>query len=106
MAEPRHTGVLAAWLPPQASVIPASCLKPHRIESFKISTDPNFSGKLEAIVGLYLAPPEQAIVLCVDEKSQAQALDRLQPRLRRNRAGRAQCPTATNGMVKPLCLPH
>ena len=56
-------------------------LKPHRTESFKLSNDPHFSDKLEAIVGLYLAPPEQAIVLCVDEKSQVQALDRSQPGL-------------------------
>lgn len=56
-------------------------LKPHRVESFKLSNDPRFSQKLEAIVGLYLAPPEQAIVLCVDEKSQVQALDRSQPSL-------------------------
>ena len=64
-------------------------LKPHRIESFKLSNDPNFSEKLEAIVGLYLAPPDQAIVLCVDEKSQVQALDRTQPGLplKRGRAG-------------------
>jgi transposase len=56
-------------------------LKPHRIESFKLSNDPNFGQKLEAIVGLYLNPPDQAIVLCVDEKSQVQALDRTQPGL-------------------------
>jgi transposase len=56
-------------------------LKPHRIESFKLSKDPAFSEKLEAIVGLYLNPPEHAIVLCVDEKSQVQALDRTQPGL-------------------------
>lgn len=56
-------------------------LKPHRIESFKLSNDPEFSEKLDAIVGLYLAPPDQAIVLCVDEKSQVQALDRSQPGL-------------------------
>ena len=56
-------------------------LKPHMVESFKLSNDPLFSEKLEAIVGLYLNPPEQAIVLCVDEKSQVQALDRTQPGL-------------------------
>lgn len=56
-------------------------LKPHRIESFKLSRDPAFSEKLEAIVGLYLSPPEHAIVLSVDEKSQVQALDRTQPGL-------------------------
>src|SRR3954452_1691803 len=56
-------------------------LKPHRIESFKISNDPHFAAKLEAIVGLYLNPPEHALVLSVDEKSQIQALDRTQPGL-------------------------
>jgi transposase len=56
-------------------------LKPHRIESFKVSNDPHFAQKLEAIVGLYLNPPEHALVLCVDEKSQIQALDRTQPGL-------------------------
>lgn len=56
-------------------------LKPHRVESFKLSNDPAFAEKLEAIVGLYLSPPDQAIVLSVDEKSQVQALDRTQPGL-------------------------
>jgi transposase len=57
-------------------------LKPHRVESFKISNDPNFADKLEDIVGLYLSPPEHALVLSVDEKSQIQALDRTQLRYR------------------------
>ncbi len=56
-------------------------LKPHRVATFKVSCDPQFAEKLEAIVGLYLAPPERALVLCVDEKSQIQALDRTQPGL-------------------------
>jgi transposase len=56
-------------------------LKPHRLETFKISNDPAFAEKLEDIVGLYLNPPEHALVLCVDEKSQIQALDRTQPGL-------------------------
>jgi transposase len=56
-------------------------LKPHLVETFKISNDPEFIEKLEAIVGLYLHPPEHAIVLSVDEKSQIQALDRTQPGL-------------------------
>src|SRR5262245_15261835 len=54
-------------------------LKPHRQESFKLSTDPFFVEKVRDIVGLYLNPPDRAIVLCVDEKSQVQALDRTQP---------------------------
>lgn len=57
-------------------------LKPHRVENFKISNDPEFAEKLEDIVGLYLNPPEHALVLCVDEKSQIQALDRTQPAFR------------------------
>lgn len=56
-------------------------LKPHLVRSFKVSNDPQFAEKLEAIVGLYLSPPEHAIVLCADEKSQIQALDRTQPGL-------------------------
>src|ERR1019366_9956915 len=64
-------------------------LKPHRIESFKVSNDPHFAEKLEAIVGLYLNPPEHALVLSIDEKSQIQALDRTQTGLplKRGRAG-------------------
>ena len=67
-------------------------LKPHLSASFKVSNDPHFAEKLEAIVGLYLSPPEHAIVLCVDEKSQVQALDRTQPGLPLKR-GRAETMT-------------
>jgi len=56
-------------------------LKPHLVETFKVSRDPHFVEKLEDIVGLYLNPPEHALVLCCDEKSQVQALDRTQPGL-------------------------
>jgi transposase len=93
-------------------------LKPHRVESFKISRDPEFAEKLEDIVGLYLNPPEHALVLCVDEKSQIQALDRTQPGLPLKR-GRSQTMThdykrngtaslfaalnAANGEVYGLC---
>lgn len=56
-------------------------LKPHRVETFKLSNDPQFEEKLVDVVGLYLNPPEHAIVLSVDEKSQIQALDRTQPGL-------------------------
>ena len=59
----------------------AKGLKPHLVRSFKVSRDPQFVEKLEDIVGLYLAPPEHALVLCCDEKSQVQALDRTQPGL-------------------------
>jgi transposase len=54
-------------------------LQPHRAETFKLSTDPLFIEKVRDIVGLYLNPPDRALVLCVDEKSQIQALDRTQP---------------------------
>src|SRR5262244_1472563 len=93
-------------------------LKPHRLESFKISHDPEFAEKLEDIVGLYRNPPEHALVLCGDEKSQIQALDRTQPGLPLKR-GRRQTMThdskrngsaslfaalnAANGEVYGLC---
>jgi len=57
-------------------------LKPHLIKTFKLSNDPNFLEKLYDIVGLYMNPPEKALVLCVDEKSQIQALERSQPLLK------------------------
>jgi len=56
-------------------------LKPHLVETFKLSRDKHFVEKLQDIVGLYLNPPDKALVLCVDEKSQIQALDRTQPLL-------------------------
>jgi transposase len=56
-------------------------LQPHRMECFKLSTDPDFVAKVRDVVGLYVAPPQHAVVLCVDEKSQIQALDRSQPML-------------------------
>jgi transposase len=56
-------------------------LKPHRVESFKLSNDPRFAEKLQDVIGLYLNPPEHALVLSLDEKSQIQALDRTQPGL-------------------------
>ncbi len=57
----------------------AFSLQPHRSETFKLSTDPQFVEKVRDIVGLYLSPPQNALVICVDEKSQIQALDRTQP---------------------------
>lgn len=54
-------------------------LKPHRYDTFKLSTDPNFVDKVHDVVGLYLNPPDRALVLCVDEKTGIQALDRTQP---------------------------
>ncbi len=66
-----HTTVRRIWA--------AFGLQPHRSETFKLSTDPLFVDKVQDIVGLYMAPPNRAIVLCVDEKSQIQALNREQP---------------------------
>jgi transposase len=64
-------------------------LKPHLVKTFKVSRDKNFAAKVEDVVGLYLNPPDKALVLCVDEKSQIQALDRTQPGLplKQGRAG-------------------
>ena len=55
------------------------CLQPHRVEGFKFSTDPDLDAKIRDVVGIYLDPPKGAVVVCVDEKSQIQALDRTQP---------------------------
>lgn len=64
-------------------------LQPHRVETFKLSNDKRFEEKLVDVVGLYLSPPDKAVVLCADEKSQIQALDRTQPSLplKKGRAG-------------------
>jgi len=70
----------------------ANGLKPHIVRGFKVSRDPKFVEKLEDIVGLYMSPPEHALVLCCDEKSQVQALDRTQPGLPMKK-GRAQTMT-------------
>jgi transposase len=74
-------------------------LKPHRVRTFKLSNDPEFVEELEDIVGLYLNPPEQAIVLCADEKSQIQALDRTQPGLpmKKGRCGTMTHDSKRNG---------
>jgi len=68
-----HTSVQRIWA--------AHGLKPHLTKGFKLSNDPKFCDKVRDIVGLYLDPPDKALVLCVDEKSQIQALDRTQPGL-------------------------
>jgi hypothetical protein len=60
-------------------ILVASNLQPHRIRTFTFSPDPDFEAKLLDIVGLYLNPPQNALVLCVDEKTGIQALDRTQP---------------------------
>lgn len=66
-----RTAVQAIWR--------AYGLQPHRVETFKLSTDPQFADKLRDVVGLYLAPPDRALVISVDEKSQIQALERTRP---------------------------
>ena len=90
------TRTLAAHLGTNATAVAriwrAHGLKPHRVESFKLSNDSRFIEKLEDIVGLYLDPPEHALVLCCDEKTQIQALDRTQPGLPMKR-GRGQTMT-------------
>src|SRR5437867_7955453 len=62
-------------------ILEAHQLTPHRIRTFKLSTDPKFAEKLRDVVGLYVDPPAHAVVLSFDEKSQIQALDRTQPGL-------------------------
>lgn len=76
-------------------------LKPHLVDTFKISTDPAFEDKLTDVVGVYLNPPEQAVVLCLDEKSQVQALDRTQPSLpmKPGRAGTMTHDYRRNGTI-------
>lgn len=72
-------------------------LQPHRQETFKLSRDPQFVPKLLDVVGVYLNPPQNAVVLCVDEKSQIQALDRTQPGLPMKRG---RCGTWTHDYVR------
>src|SRR5215510_4763784 len=74
----RHSGISTSSV---GRIWRAFGLQPHRLETFKLSTDPLFVAKVRDIVGLYLNPPDHALVLCVDEKSQIQALDRTQPLL-------------------------
>ena len=79
-------------------------LKPHRVKTFKLSNDKHFEEKLVDVVGLYLNPPENAIVLCMDEKSQIQALDRTQPSLpmKKGRAGTMTHDYKRNGTTTPF----
>src|SRR5271163_2043427 len=72
-------------------------LKPHLVKTFKVSRDKHFAEKVEDVVGLYLAPPDKALVLCVDEKSQIQALDRTQPGLPMKKG---RCGTLTHDYVR------
>ena len=81
-------------------------LKPHLVETFKLSKDPQFIDKVRDVVGLYLDPPERALVLCVDEKRQIQALDRLAPVLPMMPECRNAAPTTTCATASPRCSPH
>ena len=93
-----HTSVQRIWN--------AHGLKPHLVKAFKLSNDKRFVEKVKDVVGLYLDPPDKALVFSVDEKSQIQALDRTQPGLpmKKGRAGTIT-PTTTNAMERRRCLP-
>ena len=78
-------------------------LKPHLVDTFKISTDPQFIDKVRDVVGLYLDPPEKALVLCVDEKSQIQALDRSAPALPMMPGLPNAAPMTTCATASPHC---
>ena len=80
-------------------------LQPHRLETFKLSTDPAFVAKVRDVVGLYVSPPAHAVVLCVDEKSQIQALDRSQPMLPMRQAKRRGVATTTPATAPPRSSP-
>lgn len=90
----RHLGVSHMSV---ARVWDAHGLQPHRVRTFKLSSDKHFVEKLTDVVGLYLNPPDKALVLCVDEKSQIQALDRTQPGLPLKRG---RCGTMTHDYVR------
>ena len=70
----------------------ANDLKPHHTRTFKLSNDPHFEQKFWDVIGLYLNPPDKALVLCCDEKSQCQALERTQPGLPLGESPRRSCP--------------
>ena len=90
----RHFGVSHMTV---ARVWDAQGLQPHRVRTFKLSRDKHFVEKLSDVVGLYLNPPDKALVLCVDEKSQIQALDRTQPGLPMKKG---RCGTMTHDYVR------
>src|SRR5688572_10766136 len=79
-------------------------LQPHRTETFKLSTDPLLIEKVRDIVGLYMHPPTHAVVFCVHEKSQIQALDRTQPCCRCGPGRSSGARTTTDAMARPRCL--
>jgi transposase len=85
------------------AMLVAAKLQPHRIRTFTFSPDPDFEAKLLDIVGLYLNPPENALVLCVDEKTGIQALNRTQPGLPLRTKKPAPGPTSTSGTAPRHC---
>jgi len=84
----------------------AFAVQPHRTRTFKLSSDPFFIEKVRDIVGLYLNPPDHALVLCVDEKSQIQALNRTQPVLPMGLGYVEGSPTTISATGRLLCLPR
>ena len=92
-----HTTVHRIW--------DAHGLQPHRVKTFKLSKDKRFVEKLTDVVGIYLNPPDKAVVLCVDEKSQVQALDRTQPGLpmKKGRCGTMNTRLQTQRYHVPFC---
>ena len=80
-------------------------LKPHRSEGFALSADPAFVEKVRDIVGLYLSPPDRALVLCVAEKTEMQALERTQPVLPMRPGQPERPPRATSGTAPARCSP-
>src|SRR4051812_46119618 len=83
----------------------ASGLKPHRTEGFALSSDPEFAAKVRDIVGLYLNPPDRALVLCVDEKTEMQALERTQPVLPMRPGQPERRSSDYIVMARPRCSP-
>ena len=92
-----HTTIRRIWS--------AFGLQPHQVETFRRSSDPYFVDRVRDMVGLYLSPPDRALVLCVDEKSQNQALERTQPVLSMLPAYPSGRHTTTSATVRPRCLP-
>ena len=92
-----HTSVQRIWQ--------AHGLKPHLVKTFKVSTDQRFVEKVQDVVGLDLNPPDKALVLAVDEKSQIQALDRTQPGLPLKKGRAGTMPTTINVTGPRPCLP-
>jgi hypothetical protein len=81
-------------------------VRPHRLERYLASDDPDFENKAADVIGLYLAPPQHAAVFCVDEKTAIQALDRLDPVLPCHRADWSATVSNTAGMALCRCMPR